>query len=234
MIWGRLTRLLHAAIGEDEAGAMWERLTPDGREVIRLAYAEARELGHPCLADEHVLLGLLRQGTSQAAALLRNQGLDVTAARAELLRVGPTLGPRVDPAAALRSFGIDVEEVRRRLEANFGADVLQAAERRVRRRPRWRGGHARPSPLCHYLLAKRSFAIASQFANRRGDAGIGPKHLLYGVLRDALDPLGTELGRRSRQQLATLGWKAGRPNPVRLLLEARGIDLMRLGGELAG
>jgi hypothetical protein len=29
------------------------------------------------------------------------------------------------------------------------------AERRVRRRPRWRGGHPRPSPLCVHLLVLR-------------------------------------------------------------------------------
>src|SRR5688572_9631152 len=142
-MWAILTRLLRAATGDDEAGPAWDRLTADGREIMRLAYVEARELGHPCLADEHVLLGVLRHGSSRAAALLRNQGLDLTTARAELLRVGPTLGPRIDPAGALGSLGIDVEQVRRRLEATFGADALASAERRVRRRPRWRGGHPR-------------------------------------------------------------------------------------------
>lgn len=78
------------------------------------------------------LLGWLRHGTSQAAALLRAQGMDLADARAELLRVGPTLGPRVDPADALRSLGIEVAEVWRRLDAGFGTHAVQAAERRVR------------------------------------------------------------------------------------------------------
>src|SRR6266545_1847205 len=203
-MWDRLTGLFRAATGDDGTGAMWERLTPDGRQVLRLAFIEARELGHPCMADEHVLLGLLRHGTSQAAALLRAHGLDLATARVELQRVDPTVG----------------------------GDALRTAERRVRRRPRWRGGHPRPSPLCVYLLAKRSFDIAARFANRRGDAGIGPEHLLYGVLHDARDPLGTQLSRRSRSELAVLGWTAGRPNPLRLMLEARGIDLTRLATEL--
>jgi ATP-dependent Clp protease ATP-binding subunit ClpA len=230
----RLTGLLRAAIGDDGSGRFWDRLTPAGRAVMRLAFVEARELGHPCLADEHVLLGLLRQGTSEAAAVLRNQGVDLATARAELLHVGPTLGPRVDPANALRSLGIEVEEVRQRLEATFGTDAVQAAEWRVRRRPRWRGGHPRPSPLCTYVLAKRSFEFAARHADERGDAGIGPAHLLHGILHDARDPLGSQLGRRSRRELATLGWTAGRPNPLRLLLQARGVDPTRLAGELAG
>ena len=228
----RLIRLLAAAVGEDGTGGTWERLTPDSQEVIRLAYLEAGELGHPCLADEHVLLGLLRQHSSQAVTLLQAAGLDLATARAELQRVGPTLGPRVNPAAALRSLGIEVEQVRRRLEATFGAETVHAAERRVRRRPRWRGGYPRPSPLCGYLLAKRSLQIAADFADRRGEAGIEPEHLLYGVLQDARDPLGTQLSRRSRRELAALGWTAGRPNPLRLLLEAHGIDPAQVTGEL--
>ena len=228
-MWWRVTGLVRAATGDDGTGAVWPRLTPDGGKVIDLAFAESRELGHPCMAGEHVLL---RHGTSPAAELLRARGLDLDSARAELRRVGPTLGPGASPATALRALGIDADEVRQRLEASFGSDALRAAERRVRRRPRWRGGHPRPSPLCVYLLAKRAMEFAARSAADRGDAGIGPQHLLYGVLLDARDPLGTQLSRRSRRQLAPLGFVPGRPNPVRLQLQARGIDPQQLAAEL--
>jgi ATP-dependent Clp protease ATP-binding subunit ClpA len=231
-MWWRVSQVVRAATGDDGTGAVWPRLTPDGRTVIDLAFTESRELGHPCMAGEHVLLGLLRHGTSPAAGLLRARGLDLDSARAELRRVGPALGPGASPATALRALGIDAGEVRQRLEASFGADALHAAERRVRRRPRWRGGHPGPSPLCVYLLAKRAMEFAARFAADRGDAGIGPQHLLYGVLLDARDPLGTQLSRRSRKQLAPLGFVPGRPNPVRLQLQARGIDPQRLAAEL--
>lgn len=232
-MWRRAARLARAAAGDDGTGGFWSRLNPDGRTVIDLAFAESRELGHACLASEHVLLGLLRHGTSPAAALLRARGLDLDAARAELRRAGPSLGPGTSPAAALRTLGIDVGQVRERLEASFGKDAVHAAERRVRRRPRWRGGHRGSSPLCVYLLAKRAMEFAARSAADRGDAGIGPQHLLYGVLQDARDPLGTQLSRRSRQQLAPLGFVSGRPSPVRLQLQARGIDLQRLAAEAA-
>ena len=75
-----------------------------------------------------------------------------------------------------------------------------------------------PDPPCAYVLAKRALEMAARFAARRGDAGIGPQHLLYGVLCDARDPLGTQLSRRSRRQLALLGFAPGRPKPVRLQL----------------
>src|SRR5206468_10103078 len=120
------------------------------------------------------------------------------------------------PAAALRALGIDAVEVRQRLEASFGPDALRAAERRVRRRPRWRGGHRRPGALCVYLLAKRAMELAARFAADRGDAGIGPQHLLYGVLLDARDPLGTQLSRRSLQLI--------RPGPTTLSLTSPGSE----------
>ena len=231
-MWSRVARLLRAVIGDDGTGAVWPRLTPEGQEVIRLAFAEARDLGHPCMADEHVLLGLLRHGNSQAAALLHARGLDLEAAHAGLRRVGPVLGPGASPAGALQTLGIDAGEIRQRMEASFGTDAVEAAERRMRRRSRWRGGHPRPDPLCVYILAKRALEIAARFAARRGDAGIGPQHLLYGVLQDARDPLGTQLSRRSRRQLAPLGFAPGRPNPVRLQLQAHGIDLNQLTADL--
>jgi hypothetical protein len=231
-MWSRVARLLRAVIGDDGTGAVWPRLTPEGQEVIRLAFAEARDLGHPCMADEQVLLGLLRHGNSQAAALLHARGLDLEAAHAGLRRVGPVLGPGASPAGALQTLGIDAGEIRQKMEASFGTDAVEAAERRVRRRSRWRGGHPRPDPLCVYILAKRALEIAARFAARRGDAGIGPHHLLYGVLQDARDPLGTQLSRRSRRQLAPLGFAPGRPNPVRLQLQAHGIDLNQLTADL--
>jgi Clp amino terminal domain, pathogenicity island component len=231
-MWSRVARLLRAVIGDDGTGAVWPRLTPEGQEVIRLAFAEARDLGHPCMADEHVLLGLLRHGNSQAAALLHARGLDLETAHAGLRRVGPVLGPGASPAGALQTLGIDAGEIRQRMEASFGTDAVEAAERRVRRRSRWRGGHPRPDPLCVYILAKRALEIAARFAARRGDAGIGPRHLLYGVLQDARDPLGTQLSRRTRRQLAPLGFAPGRPNPVRLQLQAHGIDLNQLTADL--
>jgi len=54
------------------------------------------------------------------------------------------------------------------------------------------------------------------------------------VLRDARDPLGTQLSRRGRRQLATVGFIPGRPNPVRLLLEAHHIDPSQLAAQLSG
>jgi len=223
-----VSRRLWATIGDDRVGVVWDRLDPDAREVLRLAGIERRELSHPALAGEHIVLGLLRHGTSPAARLLTEQGLDLATARAELLAVGPTIGPNADPAAALRAVGIDLDQVRSRLQTTFGRDAVHAAERRVSRRPWWRGGHPRPRPLCVHLLAKRALHFAADHATDHGHAHVTPQHLLFGVLRDAHDPLGTQLSRRGRHTLAGMGWTPNRPNPLRLLLQTRGVDLARL------
>ncbi|GAA0907546.1 hypothetical protein Vau01_123750 [Virgisporangium aurantiacum] len=230
----RIGRLLWAMVGDDRIGAVYDRFDADAREVMRLANIERRQLGHPGLADEHILLGLLRHGASSAAALLHAHGLDLETVRAELVTVGPTLAPKADPATALRALGIDIDQVRQRLQATFGSGAVLAAERRVRRRPWWRGGHSRPTPLCVYLLAKRALHFAGDHAADRGDTHVTPQHLLYGLLYDAQDPLGTELGRRGRATLAALGWVPGRPNPLRLLLQTRGVDLARLATDVSG
>ena len=40
--------------------------------------------------------------------MLEADGLDLATARAELLRVGPTIEHAADPASALRAIGVDV------------------------------------------------------------------------------------------------------------------------------
>lgn len=103
---------------------MWDRLSAEARAVMRLALEESEQLGHGHVGDEHILLGLLRDHVSPAASLLRGHGLDLASARAELQRLSAAgLMPRsrADEAGALRAVGIDIEAVRRRLVAAFGA-----------------------------------------------------------------------------------------------------------------
>jgi len=45
-------------------GAVWPRLTPDGEQVMRLAFAEACELDMPCIGDEYVLVGCCATATA--------------------------------------------------------------------------------------------------------------------------------------------------------------------------
>jgi hypothetical protein len=215
---------------------MWDRLSPAAREVMSLALTESEQLGHGYLGDEHVLLGLLRAQASAASSLLRGHGLDLASARAELQRLSAAgLMPRsrVDDAGALRAVGIDVEAVSQRLVTAFGAEAVGAAVWRASRRPWWRGGGRRRTPLCGPpFFAKRAMYLASCYAESRDAAAVMPEHLLYGVLRDLDDPYGAPLGRRGRKHLAQLGWAIGPVNPASALLQAHDIDPVRLRSEL--
>ncbi len=212
------------------------RLSPEAREVMRLALAESQQLGHGYVGDEHVLLGLLREQASQASSLLRGHGLDLASARAELRRLSAAgLMPRsrADDAGALRAVGVDVEAVRQRLVTAFGAEAVGAAVWRASRVPWWRGGGRRRTPLCGPpFFAKRAMYLASCYAESRDAAAVMPEHLLYGVLRDLDDPYGAPLGRRGRKHLAQLGWAIGPVNPASALLQAHDIDPVRLRSEL--
>jgi ATP-dependent Clp protease ATP-binding subunit ClpA len=215
---------------------VWDRLTPAARQVMNLALEESEQLGHGYVGDEHVLLGLLREQASQASSLLRGHGLDLSGARAELQRmVAAGLTPRshTDDVRALRAVGIDVENVRQRLVAAFGAEAVGAAVWRASRRPWWRGGGRRRTPLCGPpFFAKRAMQLAVSYAESRGETGVTPEHLLYGVLRDLDDAYGAPLGRRGRKHLNQLGWTISAVNPAAAMLRAHGIDPVRLRAEL--
>ena len=55
---------------------MIDRFTQKAREAIRLAVETAQELEHGYVGTEHLLLGLIKEGTGVAAAVLAEH--DVT------------------------------------------------------------------------------------------------------------------------------------------------------------
>ena len=60
---------------------MFERFTDRARRAVVLAQEEARELGHDHVGTEHILLGMLRDGTGVAAGALTSLGLTWESAR---------------------------------------------------------------------------------------------------------------------------------------------------------
>jgi ATP-dependent Clp protease ATP-binding subunit ClpA len=58
-----------------------EGYSADARRAVSLAVAEARQLGHARVGTEHLLLGLLADGDSDAAVALRAAGLTLAGAR---------------------------------------------------------------------------------------------------------------------------------------------------------
>ena len=66
---------------------MFQRFTERARQAVVHAQDEARELGHPVIRTEHLLLGLLRVEDGVAARVLVELGLTLDAARADVLRI---------------------------------------------------------------------------------------------------------------------------------------------------
>ncbi|KKN49366.1 hypothetical protein LCGC14_0643420 [marine sediment metagenome] len=55
---------------------MYERFTDRARKVLQQANQEARRLNHEYLGTEHVLLGLIKEGSGVAATALKNLDVD--------------------------------------------------------------------------------------------------------------------------------------------------------------
>src|ERR1700729_154591 len=71
---------------------MFERFTDRSRRVMQLAQQEAMRLNHTEIGTEHILLGLCKEGSGVAAAVLKNLEIDLRKIRdgAEKIRLpGP-------------------------------------------------------------------------------------------------------------------------------------------------
>jgi ATP-dependent Clp protease ATP-binding subunit ClpC len=63
---------------------MYERFTDRARRVMEEANQEAKRLNHEFVGTEHLLLGMLREGSGVAASVLRIVGLDLRKTRREV------------------------------------------------------------------------------------------------------------------------------------------------------
>ena len=66
---------------------MYERFTDRARKVMHLADDEARRFGHDSVGPEHILLGLVKEGSGVAANVLKNLGVDLQRGRLEVERL---------------------------------------------------------------------------------------------------------------------------------------------------
>jgi len=158
---------------------MFERFTDRARAVVTDAQTSARRLGHGQIGTEHLLLALL-QGNGVAARVLGGLGVTPAAVEREVLaEVG--CGPLgVEDAAALGAIGIDLEEVRRRIEASFGPGALHwRPSRGCRRGMPPAKGHIPFSPRAKKVL---ELSLREALALRHNY--IGTEHILLGLVRE--------------------------------------------------
>src|SRR5262249_31499997 len=85
---------------------MYERFSDRARKVMQLANREAHRLNHEYIGTEHILLGLVKEGSGVAANVLNNLHVDLRTIRLEVEKIcqaGPemvTVGkPPLTPCA---------------------------------------------------------------------------------------------------------------------------------------
>ena len=157
------------------------------------AQDEARDLRHDYIGTEHLLLGLLREPSGVARQVLDRLGIERDAVRSDVVRLvgeGPPIRLGEQDAEALRSIGIDLDEVRRRLEEAFGPGALERRDRVCHGWRRRRGCEpvAGPIPLAGNIpftpRAKKVLQLSLREARQLGHGYIGPEHILLGLVRE--------------------------------------------------
>jgi ATP-dependent Clp protease ATP-binding subunit ClpA len=90
----------------------------------------AHSLAHDYVGTEHVLLALAQDEQGEAGRALARLGISAADVRAGILTlVGPCKYPHRRPidADALATFGVDLDDVRSRVEAAFGPGALDTS-----------------------------------------------------------------------------------------------------------
>ena len=66
---------------------MYERFTDRARKVVKLSCQEAREFNHEYVGTEHILLGLVSEGTGVGISVLKRQRIDLQLVVAEVKKI---------------------------------------------------------------------------------------------------------------------------------------------------
>jgi ATP-dependent Clp protease ATP-binding subunit ClpA len=154
---------------------MFERFTDEARSVVVRATRHADALQHGWIGTEHLLLGLLDDAAGRPARLLAPWDVQRDWVLAEVERLIGRGEPDLD-AGALATLGIDLDEVRERVERTFGPGALSG---RPGCRRGWFGPRVPFTPR-----AKKALELSLREAIAMGDDVIGAEHVLLGLLRE--------------------------------------------------
>ncbi|MEV6670202.1 Clp protease N-terminal domain-containing protein [Streptomyces sp. NPDC051162] len=159
---------------------MFERMTMNARMTVIRAQEVARELEHPWIGSEHLLLGLFRENCTPNA--LVRYGITADACQEALVaEVRGGAGLSATDTAALREFGIllpaDTAPGPRQRRSLFGRRKAEPQEDPAAVRDRQMRQH-----LPFTLNGKRALEEAGDVPVSQGDSRIAPEHVLYGIL----------------------------------------------------
>lgn len=162
---------------------MFERFSAGARLTVIRAQEEAVRLRHHRVGTEHLLLALtLAERDDPARTALEQFGLSHALVEDQLRRIA---GREELDASALASVGVDLEEVRRRVEAQFGPGALE--EEAPTRRARWlrRSAGVGGGAIAFSDDARLALELGLREALALQHRTIGSGHLLLGLLRGA-------------------------------------------------
>jgi hypothetical protein len=149
---------------------------------VFLARAKAAERDDDQIRPVYMLYGLVAQD-GVAAKALAALGVGTVAVEREIGRTTPLGNPLEGPAAdgdaeALATIGIDLDEIKRKIEENFGPDALERIP--VRGGPlNWTGR------ITMTRESKQALGLALKEARALHHNYIGTEHLLLGLLAAA-------------------------------------------------
>ena len=118
--------------------------SPRAKRVVELAVQEARDMGHPFVGTEHLLLAVLRMEGTTASDVLRGLGADVKSIREEVVRIQRAFihQEKKGRTPALDTFGVDLTALARvgKLDPIIGREreiqrIIQILSRRKKNNP---------------------------------------------------------------------------------------------------
>jgi len=187
---------------------MFDRFTDRAKKVMNLARQEAQRFNHEYLGTEHILLGLVQEGSGVAANVLRNMNIDLAKIRTEvekLVKTGPsmvTMGQLPFTPRAKKVLELSMEEA-----GNLGHNYIGTE---------------------HLLLGliKENEGIAAKVLTN-----LGVK--LEDVREEVLEFLGAEHGEEEEEEATEqpIGGQQGQGKSKTPALDAFGRDLTELARE---
>jgi len=161
---------------------MFERFTDKARTVVILAKAKAAERGDQIRPV--YMLHALASAEGVAARVLAGLGVDAAAVERQLDRTAPLGNPlegetTSGDAEALAAIGIDLDEIKRKIEESFGPGALERVPLAHQ------GPSGRPGRMTLTREARQTLALALKEARALRHNYIGTEHLLLGLLSAA-------------------------------------------------
>jgi hypothetical protein len=196
---------------------MFERFTDKARGTVFAARAKAAERGDGQIRPVYMLHGLITMD-GVAARALASLGVDAAAIDRQIARSAPIANPLEageanGDAEALASIGIDLDEIRRKIEDNFGTGAMD-------RLPLTMTGR-----ITMTRESKQALALSLKEARALHHNYLGTEHLLLGLLAlaernprgeftlDSLRDLGLDSTETRERVLAELATRPGTPPP---------------------